>query len=570
MNALPTISVVIPNWNGAHHLPDCLESIKKLDYPAERLEVIVVDNGSTDASRSLVESNFSWVRLLSLDDNLGFAAACNEGARVATCDCVAFVNNDMRVEQGWLRGLAAGRDLASAYVCVGGVILDWEGRRLGFAGGWVTFYGSAGQEHFLEPMREELVEDGRDLPFACGGSMLIERDVFLELGGFDPAFFAYYEDVDLGWRLWLAGYKVRLAGTARCFHRHHGTGSGIPLYRRALLSERNALFTLIKNVGDENLASVLVSALFLLVRRSVLSSGSARDAFAIDGVDVNETETVRRIALARLHAASDVLADLPQLLDRRRDVQRRRKRDDREIFALFGRPFALLSHDESYMEASLNLRAAFGLDRLFTRQRATRVLVVADGESERLREVARTAAIFSEVVFLSPGKGHLVVEELLAESDLVIADAATIHARTIAEQTAGLLVVDLADGEAAVDPELVRRSDLFLASSQDVSAPRTTTRNGDEPMTVLVVTPEADGLAPLREIFQQPWRWRRHASEPEEIAVPEDLQQLLRFWRERYQSSGYKRRSLNAIRRALPAPVERSLRRFLRRPRLSG
>jgi GT2 family glycosyltransferase len=569
MSDLPKVSVVIPNWNGAEHLRHCLDSLHEVDYPEDRLEVIVVDNGSTDASRPLVESEYPSVRLLPLDDNLGFAAASNEGARVATGDCVAFLNNDMRVESGWLRGLVGERDPASGYVCVGGVILDWEGDHLGFAGGWVTFHGSAGQDHFLEPMREELVEDGRDLPFACGGSMLIERDVFLDLGGFDPTYFAFYEDVDLGWRLWLAGYKVRLAGKARCFHRHHGTGSKVPTHRRTLLSERNALLTLIKNVGDENLASVLAPALFLLLKRSAMSLGSVREAFAFDSPDLSETETVQRSGLARLHAATDVLDDLPQLLERRRDVQRRRKRDDSEIFALFGRPFALLSHDESYLEASLNLRAAFGLDRVFTGQRATRVLVVANGESERLREVARSAALITEVAFVSAGKGDDVIEELLAESDLVIAAAATCHAKTIAEQTAGLLVVDLADGDTAAEPELLQRGDVFLASSQDVRPPRTPTLNGYDLPNFVVVDPEGDALSALREILQQPWRWRRETGR-REIAVPEDLQQLLRLWRERYRSGGYKRRSFHVIRRALPSPVERSLRRLLRRPRLTG
>ena len=572
MSSLPTVSIVIPNWNGADHLRDCLDSLQQLDYPRERFEVIVVDNGSTDGSRALVESEYSWARLVALAGNRGFAAASNEGARAATSDCVAFLNNDMRVEPGWLRELVGGRDPAAGYVCVAGVILDWEGERLGFAGGWVTFQGWAGQDHFLEPLKEELVEDGRDVPFACGGSMLIDREVFLELGGFDPAYFAYYEDVDLGWRLWLSGYKVRLAGAARCFHRHHGTGSRIPQHRRTLLNERNALFTLIKNVGDEHLASVLAPALFLLIKRSTMSMGSVREAFAFDSADVDETEVVQRSGMARMHAASDVLDELPQLLERRRDVQRRRKRDDKEIFALFGRPFALLSHDEGYVEASLNLRAAFGLEEVFTRQRVTRVLVIADGESARLRAVATNAATFTDVAYVSAGKGADVVEELLAESDLVIADAGTAHATTIARQTAGLLVVDLAGGEAAADPELLRRGDVFLTSSQAVQAPLTSIQmqNGDSRPVVMVITPEGDGMAPFREILQQPWRWRRHAGGAEGIAVPEDLQQLLRLWRERYKASGYKRRGFQLASQMLPQTVASSLRRVLRRSRVTG
>jgi GT2 family glycosyltransferase len=559
--AMTTMSVVIPNWNGEHHLRDCLDSLQRVDYPAENLEVIVVDNGSTDGSRALLAAEYPSVRVVPLEGNLGFAAACNEGARRAKSECVAFLNNDMHVDAGWLRGLAAGFNRALGYVCVAGVILDWEGERLGFAGGWVTFHGQGGQEHYLEPMKEELVEDGRDVPFACGGSMLVERKVFLELGGFDTSYFAYYEDVDLGWRLWLSGYKVRLAGSARCFHRHHSTGSMIPLHRRMLLSERNALCTLIKNVGDENLAQILTPTLLLLVKRSLLSMGSAREPFAVDSPDADETELVKRSGLAPLHAAADVLADLPQLLDRRRDVQRRRKRDDGEIFDLFGRPFALMSHDEGYVEASLTLRAAFGLDRLFTKQRVTRALVV-DG-SERLRALAQRVAIFSEVALVSPGKDDEVLRELLAESDMVLVDAATAHAPAIAKQTAGLLLVDLGDGHTRPDPDLLRRGDVFLASSNDVPPPA-------HDLAVIVVSPEDERLSSLRDILQQPWRWRRESSRPGALAVPEDLQQLLRLWREHYHRTGFGRRVLQLLRRILPSPVERSLRRLLRRPRLAG
>ncbi|OAI55371.1 hypothetical protein AYO48_03790 [Gaiella sp. SCGC AG-212-M14] len=563
MRGLPLVAVVIPNWNGAEHLRDCLDSLEQLDYPRESIEVIVVDNGSTDESRALIGSEYSSVRLIELDHNVGFAAASNEGARAATSDCIAFLNNDMRVDPSWLRELVAARDPASGYVCVGGVILDWEGDRLGFAGGWMTFYGSAGQEHFLEPMREELIADGRDLPFACGGSMLIEREVFLQLGGFDPAYFAYYEDVDLGWRLWLAGYKVRLAGDARCFHRHHGTGSRIPLHRRLLLSERNALFTLIKNVDDENLAAVLAPALLLLVKRSVLSMESARASFAFDSPDLEETELVKRSGLAPLHAAADVLADLPQLFDRRREVQRTRERGDQEIFGLFGRPFALMSHDEGYVEASLTLRAAFGLDRLFTKQRVTRALVV-DG-SERLRAFAQHMAPLSEVALVSPGRDDRVLRELLVESDLVLVDAATAHAPTIAKQTAGLLLVDLGDGHARLDPDLLRRGDVFLASSNDV-------RTTDDQLAVIVVSPEDERLSSLRDILQQPWRWRRgrEPSGPDALAVPEDLQQLLRLWREHYHRTDSGRPVLPLLRRILPSPVERWLRRLLGRARIAS
>jgi GT2 family glycosyltransferase len=557
VTSAPTVSIVVPNWNGARHLPDCLDSLAKLDYPAGLVETIVVDNGSRDESRELIAAHYPDVRIVRLDSNVGFAAACNEGARTSRADYVAFLNNDMRVDRSWLRALVDSIDPTAGYVCAAGVILDWEGARLGFAGGWVTFEGQAGQEHMLEPLQEALIVDGRELPFACGGSMLVERSLFLELGGFDPAYFAYYEDVDFGWRLWLSGYRVRLAGRSRCFHRHHATGLGVPLFKRMLMAERNALFTLIKNVGDQQLASLLAPALFLLVKRATAAAGTQRDAFEFANADIREEETVTRMGLARLHAANDVVAALPELLERRRDVQGRRRRDDAEIFALFGRPFAPLSHEESYVEASVSLRAAFGLDRFFTRQQATRVLVVG-GESARLQAIARDASAVADVAFVSPGRSSDVIEELLAESDLVIADAATEHAETIAKKAVGILAVDLGAG-AEVDRQLAGRVDVFLAASAGVRPPSV----DDERRDVIVVVPGSDDSGDLRALLREPWAWGRGYRD--RIAVPEDLQQLLRVWRERYHREGGRARAVRAIRRILPRDVEKLFRRLLRR-----
>src|SRR5205807_6508319 len=138
---------------------------------------------------------------------------------------------------------------------------------------WINFHAVPNAEYMDEPFDESLVEDGREVPFACGGSMLVSREVFLAAGGFDPDFFAYCEDVDLGWRLWVLGYKIRLAAKSRCFHRLHGTASSLPRHQRQLLYDRNTLSSLIKNVEDENLSPMLTVALFLLLERARLNSG---------------------------------------------------------------------------------------------------------------------------------------------------------------------------------------------------------------------------------------------------------------------------------------------------------
>src|SRR5213075_442139 len=103
----PHVSVVIPNFNGMEHLEQCLASLGELDYPADRLEVLVVDNASTDESARFVRKRFPKTRLLELTENRGFAAACNRGAHDGRGSVVAFLNNDMRVDPAWARELVA-------------------------------------------------------------------------------------------------------------------------------------------------------------------------------------------------------------------------------------------------------------------------------------------------------------------------------------------------------------------------------------------------------------------------------------------------------------------------------
>ena len=157
-------------------------------------------------------------------ENLGFAAASNSGASATDANAFAFLNNDMRVDRLWLEEFVVASSPRPA-TCVSPASSFQLGRlpdRLGRRPHQLPRRPS--QDHLDLDLEETLIEDGRELPFPCGGSMLISRRVFFDVGAFDPTFFAYCEDVDLGWRLWVIGYKVRLAARSRCFHRRHGTG----------------------------------------------------------------------------------------------------------------------------------------------------------------------------------------------------------------------------------------------------------------------------------------------------------------------------------------------------------
>jgi GT2 family glycosyltransferase len=343
---IPSVGVIVPNLNGIGHLPACLDSLRRLDYPPELVETIVLDNGSTDGSQVLLAEQYPWVRVLAEPQNLGFAEAVNRAAKATAADAVALLNNDMRVDPGWLRELVRLYDPEDGYPCVGGVILDWEGARVQFAEGIVNFHGAAAQVPFGEPLEQVRIEDGRELPFACGGSMLIDRRLFLEVGGFDEDYFAYFEDVDLGWRLILMGHGTRLAAGSRCYHRHHATGETLSRELRTRLYEANWLRTLLKNLSDENLPRLLTAALLLVSERARMDSEPS-------------------MSRARLDAVADVVESLRRIIERRHEVQARRRRTDHEIFLRFGRPFFPALADRPYLDAVERVIEAFRLDELF-------------------------------------------------------------------------------------------------------------------------------------------------------------------------------------------------------------
>jgi GT2 family glycosyltransferase len=244
------VSVAVLSWNGRRHLETCLQALAGQDDPGVEWEVLVLDNGSTDGTAEwLRRERPARVRLLESRYNLGFCAGNNLLVAAAAGDAVAFLNNDTRPRRDWLAALVAALAAAPADVAaVSGQIVDWEGERLDFGRGVMTFDGHAFQLDYRRPLASARVPAaGEELLFACGGNMLIRRSSFLAAGGFDAGYFAYLEDVDLGWRLWSGGERVVFTPGAVVYHRSSATSDLLGLYNRGFLFERNAFLTAYKN-----------------------------------------------------------------------------------------------------------------------------------------------------------------------------------------------------------------------------------------------------------------------------------------------------------------------------------
>ncbi len=390
-DAWPLVSVIVLNYNGLRHLETCFASLLALDYPAERLELLLVDNGSSDGSAAFMAGRFPTVRVHQTGSNLGFAGGNNAGAAVARGDYFAFLNNDTKVDPAWLRELVTSlrADEAAGVVCTGSKMLGWDGQTIDFVGGVMNFHAFGWQEGYQLPvaMEPEAYHQKHDLLFACGGSMLIRADVYRTSGGFDSAFFAFFEDVDLGWRLWLMGHRVTITPSAITYHRHHGTAGAIPDHRRLVLYERNSLYAVYKNYSDANLTRVLPATLALLNARIV--------RFAeLTGLDPAEFDlrnatpptkdliNVHPQAVSTLLAANEFIDNLPLLTERRDAVQALRQRSDDEIFAMFGQPTRvhLLNHavDAAYAKAHYTLLHELGIADLFAAQPKHVLLISPD------------------------------------------------------------------------------------------------------------------------------------------------------------------------------------------------
>ena len=303
--------MVILNAKGIELLRRCHASVRQSQYP--NFDILVVDCVSPDIA-AFDPGAGSRTDVLHLEVDVGPAEQHNVGARRVGGDTpyIAFVDNDVEVHPLWLGQLVAALDSAPPQVaCVVGSLYDTT-RGL-YVDDTILQFPGVQHARFAETVRPER----RLLDFQTGAAFLVRRNVFHQLGGYDPSFFIYSDDSDFGWRLRLTGRDILMVPEASVVHRRSSTAGGNPRFRG--LRVRNGVLSGIKNLAPLSLPLLAVNE---LLRLFGLLAGSVLD------------REVRRLLRQYLAGLGSIFRlDLGDLMERRRFVQRTRIRSDREVFA---------------------------------------------------------------------------------------------------------------------------------------------------------------------------------------------------------------------------------------------
>ncbi len=306
------IFVVIPNWNGADLLADCLDSLKT---QTQEHTAVVVDNGSVDNSIELIEAKYPDVVLIKNSKNLGFAGGVNTGIRYALenkADAIALFNNDAVADKDWLKNLARAMKTTNAGI-VTCKLMRSDKKYFDSTGDFYSVYGIG----FPRGRNQEdsgQYDQAEEVFGASGGASLYSAKMLKKIGLFDERFFAYFEDVDISFRAQLAGWKVFYEPSSIVYHHLSATSSKLGNFSR-YHSIKNFLIIYTKNMPTKLYWKYLPKYLYQFLRTAARSA-------------INFQLHIWLKALVVF------LAYVPSILKDRFDIQRSRQLSVSEVDAL--------------------------------------------------------------------------------------------------------------------------------------------------------------------------------------------------------------------------------------------
>ena len=262
-----SVAVVIIHWNKRQLLEQFLPSVIASTYP--KLKIVVADNASTDDSVPFLLNHFPSVEVIQLDENYGYAGGYNQALKWVQADYYVLLNNDVEVSPNWLEPVIEWMEKDSKIAAAQPKLLQYNNKEYfeyaGAAGGYMDHLGYIFcRGRIFEHMEKDEGQYNTNVPvfWASGACLFLRASAFHEVGGFDEHFFAHMEEVDLCWRLQLAGYQNWYVGNSTVYHLGGSTlQQGNP--KKTYLNFRNSLQMLLKN-------SATYTLIWLIPLRSTL------------------------------------------------------------------------------------------------------------------------------------------------------------------------------------------------------------------------------------------------------------------------------------------------------------
>jgi hypothetical protein len=317
----PSVTILVVNYNGSGVVEKCIDSIFQSKY--KKKEVVVIDNGSVDGSPQILRKKYAEekrFKLIRLKENMGPALARNIAMKGIKSKYVAFLDNDTVVHKDWLiEPIKRMEEDATVASCQSKLLMAYDHKVIDYVGDYISQFGFLVQKAAGGEIDNGQYDSNFEILSAKSAGMILRRSAFERVGGFDPDYFIFVEETDLGWRFWLAGYRNIFTPTSVVFHEYGTTAKRFPNeqnYRAKFHGSKNYIATLFKCLSIKNLFLFLPIHISLWIGMALW--------FFIKGLPLNGFWILKGIAWNLFHLFSQ--------LKKRDIIQRKRKITDAVLF----------------------------------------------------------------------------------------------------------------------------------------------------------------------------------------------------------------------------------------------
>ncbi len=314
----PFVSLLVVNYNGKNILEICLPSLFKLQYPKDRYEVVIVDNGSTDGSIEFLKERYPKMLIVQNNKNMGYVGI-NSGLKHCRGEYIYFLNNDLTLDKNCLKYLIQEIEKDNSIGMVAHNAVNFYDKSIVSGGTWVS------RTMYCGHYKKDDDKPTKIIPYLGGG--MIRKSIISKYGYlFDPDYFIYAEDLDLGLRIRLIGMKIVLVTKAVCYHMHSVTTKKFSTpAKNTFLLERNLLMTFLKIFSVKNL--LLYAPIVVLARL---------------GTIIKDVLTLKmKNAFARIAAMGWIVVHLMAITGKRKEAQKLRSASDSFILEVFSEKYIL-------------------------------------------------------------------------------------------------------------------------------------------------------------------------------------------------------------------------------------